>query len=218
MPQIFRPYANTVMRVVLSAIVVLPIAFMAGAYAVMRSPYMTGENITVKQPLPFSHQHHAGQLGLDCRYCHAATERSALASLPPTHTCITCHSQLYTEQPMLRPVVESYAKRKPIRWQRVNHLPAYVYFDHAVHIHNGVGCTTCHGRVDEMPLLRQAAPLTMAWCLDCHRNPAPHLRPASEIFSTSWQPPKDQGEIGRHLMEVYKINPQRLSDCSVCHR
>src|SRR4051794_40076178 len=119
MPQIFRPYANTAMRGAVLTIGVLPIVFIAGAYAVMRSPYVTGENVTVTQPIPFSHQHHVGQLGLDCRYCHSAVERSAIASLPPTHTCMTCHSQLYTDQPMLRPVVESYAKRTPIRWQKV---------------------------------------------------------------------------------------------------
>lgn len=218
MPQIFRPYANTVMRVALLAILIAPVALIAGAYAVMRSPYITGENVTLHQPVPFSHQHHVGQLGLDCRYCHTAVESSPVASLPPTHTCMTCHSQLFTNQPMLRPVVESLASGKPIRWQKVDRLPAYVYFDHAVHIHNGVGCTTCHGPVNEMPLMRQAAPLTMSWCLDCHRNPAPNLRPASEIFSTTWKPGPDQLALGRHLMQLYHIDTRRLSDCSVCHR
>jgi hypothetical protein len=218
MPQIFRPYADTVVRVVLLSIVILPIALVAGAYAVMWSPYMTGENITLEQPVPFSHQHHVGVLGLDCRYCHTAVEQSPVASLPPTHTCMTCHSQLYTNAPVLSKVVESYANKKPIHWSRVNRLPAYVYFDHSVHIHNGVGCSECHGQIDQMPLTRQAAPLMMAWCLDCHRNPAPHLRPNAEVFNMDWKPPKDRLALGRHLLELYNIKPARLSECSVCHR
>jgi hypothetical protein len=218
MPQIFRPYADTLMRVALLSIVILPIAFVAGAYAVMWSPYITGENITLEQPVPFSHQHHVGMLGLDCRYCHTAVEQSPVASLPPTHTCMTCHSQLYTNTPMLSKVVESYTNKTPIHWKRVNRLPAYVYFDHSVHIHNGVGCTECHGQIDQMPLTRQAAPLVMAWCLDCHRNPAPHLRPNAEVFNMDWKPTTDRLALGRHLLEVYKIKPARLSECSVCHR
>jgi hypothetical protein len=218
MAQIFRPYANTLLRVALLAIVILPIAAVAGAYAVMWSPYITGENVTLQQPVPFSHEHHVGQLGLDCRYCHTAVETSAVASVPPTHTCMTCHSQLFTNTPVLRKVVESYANGKPIYWNRVYRLPAYVYFNHAVHVNNGVGCTTCHGRIDKMPLTRQAAPLTMSWCLDCHRNPAQHLRPKSEIFSTDWKPLENQLALGKHLLDLYKIKPARLSECSVCHR
>lgn len=218
MAQIFRPSANTLMRVALLAIVILPIAAIAAAYGVMWSPYITGENVTLEQPVPFSHQHHVGQLGLDCRYCHTAVETSPVASVPPTHTCMTCHSQLFTNTPVLQKVVESYASGKPIHWHRVNSLPGYVYFDHSVHVNNGVGCTTCHGPIDKMPLTRPAAPLTMSWCLDCHRNPARNLRTKSEIFSTDWKPLENQLALGKHLLEVYKIQPARLSDCSVCHR
>jgi Cytochrome c7 and related cytochrome c len=218
MPQIFRPYADTVARVVLVAIPVVPIAAIAVAYAAMWSPYITGENVTIEQPVPFSHEHHVGKLGLDCRYCHTSVEKSSFASIPPTHTCMTCHSQLFTQAAMLAPVRESLAENKPIRWQKVHRLPDYVYFDHAVHIANGVGCTTCHGQVDEMPLMRQVQPLTMSWCLQCHRDPVPYLRPRSEIFSTSWRPPKDQLQQGRKLLASFHINNKHLTDCSVCHR
>ena len=162
MPQIFRPYADTVLRVALLAILVVPVAAIAAAYAVMWSPYVTGQNVVIEQPVPFSHQHHVGALGLDCRYCHTAVERSPVASVPPTHTCMTCHSQLYTNAQMLAPVRKSLASGIPIRWNRVHRLPDYVYFDHSVHLANGVGCTTCHGQIDDMPLTRQTAPLTMS--------------------------------------------------------
>lgn len=218
MPQIFRPYADTVVRVAMLAILVLPIAGIAAAYAVMWSPYITGENVTIAQPVPFSHEHHVGKLGLDCRYCHTSVEKAAFASIPPTHTCMTCHSQLFTNAAMLAPVRRSLADNKPIHWNKVNRLPDYVYFDHHVHIANGVGCTTCHGQVDTMPLMRQTAPLTMAWCLNCHRQPAAYLRPPSEIFSTSWKPPKDQLGQGRKLLAQYQIHPEHLTDCYVCHR
>jgi hypothetical protein len=217
MAQIFRPWADTALRVAMLAVLIVPVAAIAGAYAVMRSPYITGEGVVLKQPVPFSHQHHVGQLGLDCRYCHASVETSPVASVPPTHTCMTCHSQLYTNAQMLKPVRESLADGKPIRWQRVHRLPDYVYFDHSVHVTNGVGCTTCHGQVDDMPLMRQAAPLTMGWCLDCHRDPAPHLRPPSEIFSTQWRPSKDDA-AGKALMAAYHIDTRHLTDCTVCHR
>lgn len=218
MAQIFRPVANSLARVAMVAILFLPFAIVGVAYGVMWSPYITGENVTLEQPVPFSHAHHVGELGLDCRYCHTSVEKSHVASLPPTHTCMTCHSQLYTNAEILAPIRESLEQNKPIRWTRVHHLPAYVYFDHSVHIANGVGCSTCHGRVDQMPLVRQTQPLTMSWCLSCHRDPAPYLRPREEIFNMSWAPPKDQRKQGRDLIERYHIRVEHLSDCSVCHR
>ncbi|HZL32033.1 MAG TPA: cytochrome c3 family protein [Pseudolabrys sp.] len=218
MPQIFRPSANTIARIILVALLVVPFLCIGLAYAVMRSPYTTGQDVTMRQPVPFSHEHHVGELGIDCRYCHTSVEKSAFAGLPPTKTCMTCHSQIFTNAAMLAPVRESLAEHKPIHWQRVHLLPGYVYFDHSIHIAKGVGCTTCHGAVDTMPLIKQTAPLTMGWCLDCHRNPAPHLRPPSEIFSTSWKPPADQFEQSRKLMAQYLIHTEHLTDCSVCHR
>jgi hypothetical protein len=218
MPQIFRPVADTITRIVLIALLLSPFVVGAGSYALMNSQYVTRQSITPKQPVPFSHEHHVGGLGIDCRYCHTSVETSAFAGLPPTRTCMTCHSQLYTNAAMLAPVRQSLAEGKPIRWARVNELPDYVYFDHSVHVANGIGCTTCHGRVQEMPLMRQAAPLTMGWCLNCHRDPKPYLRPRNEVFSVSWKPPKDQLEQAKKLLVEYHIKTQHLDDCSRCHR
>jgi hypothetical protein len=218
MPQLFRPAADTIARVVLVAILVGPFAFAAAAYALMRSEYITGQSITPEQPVPFSHVHHVRQLGIDCRYCHTSVEKAAFAGLPPTHTCMTCHSQLFTNAAMLAPVRRSLAEKKPIHWNKVNRLPDYVYFDHSVHINNGIGCTTCHGQVQDMPLMRQAAPLTMGWCLACHRDPKPYLRPPNQIFSTTWTPPKDQAARAEALLAHYRIDTEHLTDCSRCHR
>jgi hypothetical protein len=216
--QIFRPGADTIARSSLIAIAVLPFAFAAACYAIALSPHMTDEGIVVTQPVPFSHQHHVGGLGLDCRYCHNDVETSAVAAVPPTETCMTCHSQIWTNAAILEPVRQSLASGTPLRWRRVNQLPDYVYFDHSVHIAKGVGCTTCHGDIEHMPLMRQAAALTMEWCLDCHRDPAPNLRALAEVFATDWRPPKDQDERGKRLMETYQIHVATLTDCSVCHR
>ncbi|HKS84681.1 MAG TPA: cytochrome c3 family protein [Pseudolabrys sp.] len=218
MPQLFRPVADTIARAVLIALLVTPFLAAGAGYAVMRSQYLTHQSITVQQPVPFSHAHHAGELGIDCRYCHASVETSAFAGMPPTTTCMTCHSQLFTNVEMLAPVRESLAAGKPIHWNRVYRLPDYVYFDHSVHVTNGIGCSTCHGAVQTMPLMRQTAPLTMSWCLDCHRNPAPNLRPQDQIFNMTWQPPKDQDVQGKRLQLAYHIETEHLTDCSRCHR
>ncbi|MBL6458725.1 cytochrome c3 family protein [Belnapia sp. T6] len=182
------------------------------------TPHVTGQGFTPAQPVPFNHEHHVGELGIECRYCHTSVEQSRFAGLPPTHTCMSCHSQLWTNASVLEPVRRSLAERKPIPWTRVNALPDYVFFDHSIHVAKGVGCTTCHGNVDSMPLMRQAAPLTMGWCLDCHRDPTPHLRPAAEVFAGHWTPPEDQEKRGAALMRHYGIRTEHLSDCSVCHR
>src|SRR5690242_19734021 len=154
--QIFRPRANTFAKLVLACLGVVPVLAVGLAYQIVGSPYITVQNVTRNQPVPFSHEHHVGGLGLDCRYCHTSAEQSRFAGLPPTETCMTCHSQLWTNAPMLAPVRESLADNVPIRWQRVHRLPDYVFFDHSVHTRNGVGCTTCHGAVERMPLIRQA--------------------------------------------------------------
>jgi hypothetical protein len=216
--QLFRPSADTFARVILVSILVLPFLAIGGAYALMRSPYITGQSITLNQPVPFSHAHHVGEVGLDCRYCHTSVETSAFAGMPPTTTCMTCHSRLFTNAEMLAPVRQSLAEGKPIRWTRVHRLPDYVYFDHSIHVAKGVGCSTCHGDVAAMPLMRQVAPLTMEWCLDCHRNPAPNLRPRDKIFDTQWTPPGDQAEEGMRLLVEYHIDTEHLTDCSRCHR
>ena len=139
------------------------------------------------QPVPFSHQHHVGDLGIDCRYCHTAVEKSSYAGMPPTETCMNCHSQIWVGSDMLAPVRESYRTDQSLHWQRIYNLPGFVYFDHSIHIHKGIGCTTCHGRIDEMPITFQMPSLLMEWCLDCHRHPEPNLRPPGEIFNVKWQ-------------------------------
>ena len=218
MPQVFSPAADTVARVILGLVVVLPLTFVGLAYAITRSPYVTDQKIVITQPVPFSHAHHVAGLGLDCRYCHTGVEISWFAGLPPTETCMTCHSQIWTNADLLAPVRRSLADDLPIHWQRVHRLPDYVYFDHSIHVSKGVGCTTCHGAVDAMPLMYQNAPLTMQWCLDCHRDPARNLRPRDAIFSTDWRPPADQAQRGHALLAEYGIRPEHLADCSVCHR
>lgn len=216
--QLFRPGANTIATLVMAAIGAVPVLAVGMSYEVMRSPYVTNQNITRNQPVPFSHEHHVSGLGLDCRYCHSSVEKARFAGIPPTETCMTCHSQIWTNAQMLAPVRESLAKDRPIAWERVHRLPDYVYFDHSVHVAKGVGCTSCHGHVGQMPLMRQAAPLTMQWCLDCHRSPEPHLRPRQDVFDPNWKPPPNQTEIGRKLAATYHIKTGHLTDCTICHR
>jgi hypothetical protein len=204
--------------VVLVSVLVAPFIVIGLGYAVTRSQYVTQASITRDQPVPFSHEHHVTGLGLDCRYCHASVERSPVAGVPPTHTCMTCHSQLFTQAAMLAPVRTSLAEDRPIHWRRVNELPGYVYFDHSIHITKGVGCVTCHGPVGAMPLMRQYQSLTMGWCLDCHRDPTPHLRPRDAVFDPEWKPPANQADEGKKLLIAYHIDIKHLTDCSVCHR
>jgi len=177
------------------------------------------QDVVVEQTVPFSHLHHVQGLGIDCRYCHTTAAESSFAGMPATKTCMTCHSQIWTNAPMLKPVRESWKSGTPLHWNRVHNLPDYVYFNHQAHVTHGVGCVTCHGQVDQMPLIRQASPLTMSWCLDCHRDPAKNLRPRDEVFNTKYQPPADQRSFGELLVKQYHVrSPQALSDCSTCHR
>ena len=219
MPQIFRPRSNTIARVSLLGGPLL------GAFALWlcltytRSSYGTGAGVAHEQLVPFSHQHHVGDLGIDCRYCHTSVEHSPYAGIPPTETCMNCHSQMWVGSDMLKPVRDSYRTGKSLPWQRVYNVPGFVYFDHSIHIHNGVGCSSCHGQVDEMPLTHQVPSLLMEWCLDCHRQPERHLRPREEVFNMKWQPPDNQMELGRELAKKYKLrDTQYLTTCSVCHR
>jgi hypothetical protein len=216
--QIFREGANTIATLVLAAIAVVPVLGFGFGYQIMKSPYVTEQNVTRNQPVPFSHEHHVGGLGIDCRYCHTSVEKARFAGIPPTETCMTCHSQIWTNAEVLAPVRASLAENKPIRWQRVHKLPDYVYFDHAIHVAKGVGCSTCHGPVEQMRLMRQAQPLTMDWCVDCHRDPAGGVRPREAVFDQSWTPPENRKEIGRQLMATFHIRTDHLTDCSICHR
>jgi hypothetical protein len=173
----------------------------------------------VAQPIPFSHQHHVRDDGIDCRYCHGAVETSAFAGLPPLSTCMTCHSQLFVDAPALAPLHRAYATGAPLQWNRVHDLPDFVYFDHSIHVAKGVGCTTCHGAIDRMPLTRRVASLYMQWCLECHRAPERFLRPRDRVFDTGWRPPPDQLARGLALRKAYGLRSTReLTDCSTCHR
>jgi Cytochrome c7 and related cytochrome c len=221
MAQIFGKGSNTLARVSLIGIFVGFFGFWGLVYAMYRSPYTTDVAIPRVQEVPFSHQHHVSGLGIDCRYCHTTVETSAFAGLPPTHTCMTCHSQVWTDAPMLAPVRQSLASDQPLHWTRVNQVPDFVFFNHSIHVQKGIGCSTCHGRVDQMPLTWKEHSLYMRWCLDCHEAPEKQLRPRDQIFNMEWQPPKNQVEQGKKLMQEYNIRPQRLQelrDCGMCHR
>jgi len=179
------------------------------------SPKTTDVGYEPEQPVPYSHALHAGQLGIDCRYCHNTVERAAHAAIPPTQTCMNCHNAIRTESAKLLPVRESYATGLPIPWVRIHDLPDYAYFNHSAHVDRGVGCVECHGRVDKMEVVYQQAPLNMGWCLDCHRNPEPRLRPVEFVTQMDWQH-EDRAALGARLREEYDINPS--TDCSTCHR
>jgi len=217
MAQVFHPAANAVAKtsIVVGALVAGGgLALLVGVIA--RSPIVTRQHEVRAQPVPFSHAHHVGGMGIDCRYCHTAVERSASAGIPPTKTCMNCHSQIWSQSPMLEPVRASLRSDESLQWVKVHDLPDFVYFNHSAHVNKGVGCSTCHGRVDRMPLLRQEASLLMEWCLECHRQPERFLRPRSEVFNSGWEPPANQVERGRKLAKDYGVETQVT--CSTCHR
>lgn len=219
MSQIFPRSANAYAR--MSLIGGLALAALAGwlLLVLMRSPWQTRQLETVVQPIQFSHAHHVGGEAIDCRYCHTSVENSAFAGIPPTKTCMNCHSQIWATAPILEPVRASFKNETPLKWIRVNDLPDFVYFSHMIHVRQGVGCVTCHGQVDQMPLMYQAQTLQMEWCLNCHRTPEKYLRPRSEVFNVRYQAPANQLELGRQLMREYNVADARhLTSCSVCHR
>src|SRR3954447_21956231 len=218
MSQIFRPASNTLAKASIYGAVFIIAALAWIASAIDRSPYSTAEGVVREQPVPFSHEHHVSGLGIDCRYCHTSVETSSFAGIPATETCMSCHSQIWTDSPMLEPVRASMRTNVPIRWNRVHDLPDYAYFNHAIHIKKGVGCASCHGRVDRMPLTWKEEPMTMEWCLSCHRAPEHHLRPREEIFNMAWEAPKDQLTLWRDLIRKNHIPVERLDNCFVCHR
>jgi hypothetical protein len=216
MPQVFHRSFNILARAaILAVVLVMGLAGWA-LYAMYRAPTVTGEGLVRLQPVPFSHEHHVGRLGFDCRYCHTTVEISSFGGIPPTKTCMNCHSQIWVGSAMLEPVRESFRTGRPLRWQRVHNLADFVYFDHSIHVAKGIGCVSCHGRVDRMPLTYQAQPLTMEWCLDCHRHPERQIRPKSEVFNMTWAPQGSQVEQGRKLVKEYGI--RSLTSCSTCHR
>jgi Cytochrome c7 and related cytochrome c len=218
MAQIFHPSTNTISRVSIFGAVFLVGVLLWFLLAIYRSSYVTQAGVVREQPVPFSHEHHVSGLGIDCRYCHTTVEISSFAGIPATEICMNCHSQIWSDSPMLAPVRESFRTNQAIPWTRVHNLPGFVYFDHSIHVQKGVGCVTCHGRVDQMPLMWQAQSLLMEWCLECHRRPERFIRPREEVFSMNWQPPEDQLVLGRRLVKEYQIHTELLTSCSVCHR
>ena len=216
MAQIFHHSTNLISRLSIYGSVFILGRLGFALYEIGLSAYYTNVNVAREQPVPFSHKHHVGELGIDCRYCHTSVEKSSFAGVPPTQTCMTCHSQIWTNAPMLEPVRASYRDDKSISWTRVNALPDFVYFDHSIHVSKGIGCTTCHGAIAEMPLTWRANTLYMSWCLECHRAPEKYVRPKSEVFNPHYQAPPDQIELGLKLVKEYKI--QKLTNCSTCHR
>ena len=219
MAQIFRPYANLLARYSIPGLLLLLIAVVVVIVQWNRSSWDNETDVYVRQPVPFSHEHHVSGLGVDCRYCHNTVEVSSSAGLPPTHTCMSCHSQVWTESEMLAPVRASYRNEQPIQWNRVYDLPDFVYFNHSIHVNKGVGCESCHGRVDQMPLIYKANTLYMQWCLDCHRNPERHLRPQEYIYAFGYElPAVEQRRVGRDLIERHDIDVETLDNCSICHR
>ncbi len=218
MPQIFHRSTNTFSRLSIFGAVFVVAALGWGLAVINRSAYVTQAGVVRRQPVPFSHRHHNGELGIDCRYCHTAVENSAYAGIPPTKTCMNCHSQIWAESPMLEPVRSSFRTDRSIEWTKVYDLPDFVYFNHSIHVRQGVGCATCHGRIDRMNLTWQQPSLQMEWCLDCHRHPEQYLRPRDQVFNMDWQPPANQLALGRKLLQDYQIQVQQLTNCSVCHR
>ena len=216
MSQIFHPSTNTISRVSIFGSIFFAGSLLWGLVGVNRSDYLTQVAVPRNQPVPFSHKHHVSGIGLDCRHCHTSVEESAFAGLPATKTCMTCHSQVWSDSPMLEPVRASFRTDQPLEWTRVHDLPDFVYFNHSIHVKKGVGCVSCHGQVDQMPLVWKRQTLQMEWCLDCHRNPVGRLRPPDQVFNMNWQPEEDQRVLGEALVSENKIrNP---TSCSDCHR
>lgn len=216
MSQIFHRSTNTLSKLSIFGALFLVVGALWVAVEVNRSGYVTQEGVAREQPVPFSHQHHVGGLGIDCRYCHTSVEVSATAGIPPTKTCMSCHSQIWSDSPTLEPVRASFRNDTSIEWTKVNDLPDFVYFDHSAHVNRGVGCTTCHGRVDRQPLVAQAVSLQMEWCLECHRHPERYVRPQAAVFDPTYEPPAEQLALGRRLVNEYGIRTR--TSCSACHR
>ena len=218
MSQIFHPSMNTVAKATIFGAVFIAAAAGWVGWQVNRSPYVTNAGAPRPQPVPFSHEHHVSGLGIDCRYCHGSVTQSAFAGIPATKVCMTCHSQVWTNAEMLQPVRDSWNSEAPLRWTRVHDLPDYVYFNHSIHVAKGIGCATCHGQVDNMPLMYQSASLQMEWCLRCHREPEKFIRPKEEVFNMRYVEPANQLEVGRELVKQYHVRKEQLTNCTICHR
>jgi len=232
MAQIFHRSANSGSRLSMLAVIVVITVLLTVAWEMQRAPYVTYQGVRMAQPVPFSHQHHNAGLGIDCRYCHTSVEQSSYAGIPPTKTCMNCHSQIWTNAAMLEPVRESYRTGQSLMWTKVNYLPDYVYFNHSIHVNKGVGCATCHGPVNKMPFMYQESSMRMEWCLECHRATEKYLRPRDQVFNMNYEQPSsahpvlvagtqytDQVELGTALKSQYKVRTvEGITSCNTCHR
>jgi len=218
MAQFFHPSSNVIAKASIVIVGLAAVVLLATSTGIFKSAYFTHVEEPREQTVPFSHQHHVAGLGISCIYCHTSVEESAYAGIPPTQTCMSCHSQVWTNSPMLAPVRESFRTNRPLKWQRVNKVADFAYFNHSIHVAKGIGCQTCHGQIDQMPLTWRAQTLYMGWCLDCHRDPAKFIRPREEVMSMTYQPPEPQDILGPKLVALYHVNTKQLTDCSICHR
>ncbi len=230
--QIFHRSSNAIARASIFGSAFLVAVLLWGVLELDRTPYVTYAKVVRPQPVPFSHQHHVAGLGIDCRYCHTSVENSNYAGIPPTKTCMNCHAQIWTNAPLLEPVRDSYRTGKSLVWNRVNDLPDFVYFNHSIHVNKGVGCNTCHGPIDRMPLMYNNASLKMEWCLDCHRAPDKYLRPKDQVFNMRYEQPSssqpltidgqeytDQRALGKYLIQKHNLRSVAdITSCSTCHR
>jgi hypothetical protein len=238
MAQVFPRSANTLARFSLFCVVAGPLAILLTGSAITRSGFNTKVDVPLDQPVPFSHEHHVNELGIDCRYCHTSVTKSSFAGIPPTYTCMSCHSQIWTNSPLLKPVRDSLATGEPLQWVRVNKLPDFVYFDHSIHINRGINCNVCHGPVHRMQLTYKGKPFFMSFCVNCHRNPEGYLRPREDVFNLyvkyqrgdisaedrrmlddpDYVPSPAQVAKGKQLVKEYGIKKAQLTDCWICHR
>jgi hypothetical protein len=218
MAQIFHPSTNVISKLsIVGFAALVPTVGVAGY--LWNMSYGVKLQQAIEQPVQFSHKHHVGDDGIDCRYCHNSVDKAAFAGLPSTQVCMTCHSQIWTNSPLLEPVRESFRTGRPIQWERVHDLPDFAYFNHSIHVKKGIGCVSCHGKVDEMPLTWKENTLTMAWCIDCHRNPSKHIRPREYVYDLNWKPQEKQADLGKRLVEEYHVlGAFQMTNCSTCHR
>ncbi len=216
MAQIFHRSANSLAKVSIAAAVFVLGGILWAAYRIDQGAFITDVDVVKDQPVPFSHKHHVSDDGIDCRYCHTSVETSPFAGLPATEICMGCHSQIWKNAEVLEPVRASWQTGQSLQWTRVHDLPDFVYFNHSIHVNKGIGCSTCHGRVDQMPLMYKVNTLYMQWCINCHRDPSKYVRPRDQVFNAAYQVPSDQEELGKRLVAEYKI--QSLTDCVTCHR
>ena len=217
MAQVFHRSINWVAKLSILFLLALAGLSLAILLNINRLDYVSHVGLAKDQPVPFSHKHHVTGMGIDCRYCHTSVEESSFAGIPPVETCMTCHSLVWTEAPLLEPVRAAWRDQVPLQWTRVHDLPDFVYFRHDIHVAKGIGCTSCHGPVDQMPLMYKENTLNMEWCLECHREPEKQIRPREHVFDVTWSPPADQERLGARLVEEYDVQVSQLTDCSVCH-